>query len=114
MSRSTGSPREIPASDGRGERQPGGSDAPSNPAPVVTAMPLDPALVDLIAARVAAQLEGRSREGSGAAGGSIRTPSGSGAAGGSRSPSGSGALRSEEPPMGRGDLESGGKGSRIR
>ena len=34
------------------------SEAPRSQAPVVAAMPLDPALVDLIAAKVAAQLRG--------------------------------------------------------
>ncbi len=34
------------------------SEAPRSRAPVVAAMPLDPALVDLIAAKVAAQLKG--------------------------------------------------------
>ncbi len=96
MSSSSSSPREGPSADARGERQTARLDDTGNPAPVVTAMPLDPALVDLIAARVAAQLESRGRDESGVTGASRTQP-------------GSGASRSGEPPQDRGDLESGGK-----
>ena len=61
MSGTAGGSEAAPTTGGDIDNHAAGSsssEAPRSRAPVVAAMPLDPALVDLIAARVAAQLRG--------------------------------------------------------
>ncbi len=61
MSGTAGGSEAAPTAGGDVDNHAAGSSSSSSPrsrAPVVAAMPLDPALVDLIAARVAAQLRG--------------------------------------------------------